>query len=130
MEPTFFAAPADFRAWLERHHDSVSELLVGVHKKGSGRPSITWPEAVDQALCFGWIDGVRRRVDDTSYTIRFTPRTATSRWSRVNVRRVGELTEAGLMRLAGEAAFAARTETGISSYEQRHAAAFDAEREA
>ena len=88
MEPTFFATPDDFRAWLEAHHDTESELLVGFHKKGSGRPSITWPESVDQALCFGWIDGVRRRIDDDSYSIRFTPRKQRSTWSAVNVRRV------------------------------------------
>ena len=74
MEPTFFATPEDFRAWLEAHHETERELLVGFYKKGSGRPSITWPESVDQALCFGWIDGVRRRIDDESYSIRFTPR--------------------------------------------------------
>src|SRR6187200_1555406 len=129
MKATFFATPRDFRAWFEAHHARASELLVGFYKKESGKPSITWPEAVDQALCFGWIDGVRRRVDETSYMIRFTPRKATSRWSMVNVRRVGELTEAGLMRPAGIAAFAARTETGTYSHEQRDAAAFDAERE-
>jgi uncharacterized protein YdeI (YjbR/CyaY-like superfamily) len=129
MEPTFFATPDDFRAWLEEHHETESELLVGFHKKGSGRPSITWPEAVDQALCFGWIDGVRRRVDETSYMIRFTPRKKASRWSLVNARRVGELREAGLMRPAGIAAFEARSETGTYSYEQRDAAAFDPERE-
>ena len=95
MEPTFFATPDDFRAWLEAHHDTETELLVGFHKKGSGRPSITWPESVDQALCFGWIDGVRRRIDDDSYTIRFTPRKPRSTWSAVNVRRVDELTELG-----------------------------------
>jgi uncharacterized protein YdeI (YjbR/CyaY-like superfamily) len=128
MEPTFFATPEEFRAWLEAHHDTETELLVGFHKKGSGRPSITWPESVDQALCFGWIDGVRKRVDDESYKIRFTPRKRASRWSRVNVERVAELTEAGLMRPSGVAAFEARTEEGTYSYEQREAA-FDADRE-
>src|ERR671935_2976804 len=115
MEPTFFATPEDFRAWLERHHDSVSELLVGFHKKGSGRPSITWPEAVDQALCFGWIDGVRRRIDEDSYRIRFTPRKPSSTWSAINVKRVAELTKLGLMRPAGVKAFEARKgdKTGI-----------------
>ena len=103
MEPVFFATPEEFRAWLEEHHATETELLVGFHRKGSGRPSITWPESVDQALCFGWIDGVRRRIDDASYMIRFTPRKRTSRWSMVNVRRVGELREAGLMRPAGSA---------------------------
>ena len=129
MEPTFFATPEDFRAWLEAHHDTATELLVGFHKKGSGRPSITWPESVDQALCFGWIDGVRRRIDDDSYSIRFTPRKQRSNWSVVNVRRVGELTELGLMRPAGLAAFERRSDdrTAIYAYEQRKAAKLDAD---
>ena len=127
MEPTFFATPEDFRAWLEEHHDTETELLVGFHKKGSGRPSITWPESVDQALCFGWIDGVRRRIDDDSYSIRFTPRKQRSTWSAVNVRRVGELTELGLMRPAGVAAFERRSDdrTAIYAYEQRKTAELD-----
>ena len=74
MQPTFFATPAAFRRWLERNHDKVHELLVGFWKKGSGKGSITWPQSVDEALSFGWIDGVRRRIDDESYSIRFTPR--------------------------------------------------------
>jgi uncharacterized protein YdeI (YjbR/CyaY-like superfamily) len=78
MDPTFFATPDAFRAWLQEHHETESELLVGFHKKGSGRPSITWPESVDQALCFGWIDGVRRRIDDDSSSIRFPPRKPSS----------------------------------------------------
>jgi uncharacterized protein YdeI (YjbR/CyaY-like superfamily) len=127
MEPTFFAAPADFRAWLERHHDSVSELLVGFHKKGSGRPSITWPEAVDQALCFGWIDGVRRRIDDARYSIRFTPRARRSTWSAVNVKRMKELIDEDLVAPAGFAAFERRADdrTAIYSYEQRRNATLD-----
>jgi uncharacterized protein YdeI (YjbR/CyaY-like superfamily) len=131
MEPTFFATPEDFRAWLEEHHEAESELLVGFHKKGSGRPSITWPESVDQALCFGWIDGVRRRIDDTAYSIRFTPRKQRSNWSAYNVKRVGELTAEGLMRPAGLAAFERRSDdrTGIYSYEGRQAAAFEPEQE-
>jgi uncharacterized protein YdeI (YjbR/CyaY-like superfamily) len=131
MAPTFFATPEEFRAWLERHHDSESELLVGFHKKGSGRPSITWPESVDQALCFGWIDGVRRRIDDASYSIRFTPRKARSNWSAVNVKRVGELTEQGLMRPAGIAAFERRSDdkTAVYAYEQRKTAELDPEQE-
>jgi len=131
MEPTFFATPDEFRAWLEKHHESETELLVGFHKKGSGRPSITWPQSVDQALCFGWIDGVRRRIDDASYSIRFTPRTARSTWSAVNVKRVAELTEQGLMRPAGVAAFERRSDdrTAIYSHERREAAAFDTEQE-
>lgn len=131
MEPTFFATPEDFRAWLEAHHDTEAELLVGFHKKGSGRPSITWPESVDQALCFGWIDGVRRRIDEHSYSIRFTPRTPRSNWSAVNVRRVGELTELGHMRPPGLAAFERRGDdrTAIYSYEQRKTAKLDADQQ-
>jgi uncharacterized protein YdeI (YjbR/CyaY-like superfamily) len=131
MEPTFFATPADFRAWLERHHQSHSELIVGFHKKGTGRPSITWSEAVDQALCFGWIDGVRRRIDDTSYSIRFTPRKARSTWSAVNIKRMKELVDEGLVAPAGLAAFERRTDdrTAIYSYEQRRAATLDPEQE-
>ena len=131
MEPTFFATPADFRAWLERHHESHSELIVGFHKRGSGRPSITWPEAVDQALCFGWIDGVRRRIDDTSYSIRFTPRKARSTWSAVNIKRMKELVEEGLVAPAGLAAFERRTDdrSAIYSYEQRKAAKLEPDQE-
>jgi uncharacterized protein YdeI (YjbR/CyaY-like superfamily) len=116
MQPLFFETPADFRRWLERHHQSEKELLVGFHRKGSGRPSITWPESVDQALCFGWIDGVRRGIDDESYSIRFTPRKARSTWSSVNIARVQELEAQGLMQPAGAAAFAARTESRSSIY--------------
>jgi uncharacterized protein YdeI (YjbR/CyaY-like superfamily) len=131
MEPTFFATPADFRAWLERHHESDSELIVGFHKRGSGRPSITWPEAVDQALCFGWIDGVRRRIDDASYSIRFTPRKARSTWSAVNIKRMKELVEEGLVARAGLAAFERRTDdrTAIYSYEQRRNAKLEPDHE-
>jgi uncharacterized protein YdeI (YjbR/CyaY-like superfamily) len=131
MEPTFFATPADFRAWLERHHESDSELIVGFHKRGGGRPSITWPEAVDQALCFGWIDGVRRRIDDASYSIRFTPRKARSTWSAVNIRRMTELVEEGLVAPAGLAAFERRTDdrTAIYSHEQRKAAKLEPDQE-
>ena len=127
MEPIFFETPAEFRAWLEEHHADEAELLVGFHKKGSGRPSMTWPESVDQALCFGWIDGVRRGIDEHSYTIRFTPRKARSTWSVVNVRRAEELIEAGLMRPAGLAAFEARTgeRSGVYSFEQKDEVAFD-----
>ncbi|HKE22529.1 MAG TPA: YdeI/OmpD-associated family protein [Bryobacteraceae bacterium] len=126
--PAFFATPADFRGWLERNHTAAKELLVGFHKKGSGSPSITWPESVDQALCFGWIDGVRRSLGDASYTIRFTPRKPGSTWSAINIARVKELTSAGLMHPAGVTAFEARQahKSAIYSYEQRHAAQFDA----
>ena len=127
LQPTFFPTPADFRAWLEAHHDQERELLVGFYKKGSGKPSITWPESVDEALCFGWIDGVRRRRDDESYTIRFTPRQARSTWSAVNIQRVQELTAQGRMHPAGRTAFAARSDdnSAIYAYEQRHDATLD-----
>ena len=131
MEPIFFATPAEFRAWLERHHADRSELLVGFHKKGSGRPSITWPESVDEALCFGWIDGVRRSLGPDAYTIRFSPRQARSTWSAVNVRRAEELIAEGRITPAGLAAFEARSgdRTGVYSYEQRHSATLDEESE-
>jgi uncharacterized protein YdeI (YjbR/CyaY-like superfamily) len=121
MEPTFFATAAQFRAWLEEHHERASELLVGYHKKASGRPSITWPESVDQALCFGWIDGVRRSLGDEAYTIRFTPRKPRSNWSAVNVARMQELVAEGLVHPAGQAAFERRSDdrTAIYAYEQR-----------
>jgi len=123
MEPTFFETPDAFRAWLEAHHAVEPELLVGFRTKSSGRPSITWDEAVDQALCFGWIDGIRRRVDTSSYTIRFTPRRKGGNWSRVNVERVARLSAGGLMRPAGTAAFESRSDdrTGVYSYENRPA---------
>jgi len=129
VEPPFFATPADFRVWLEEHHQSEGELVVGFHKKGSGRPSITWPESVEQALCFGWIDGVRRSLDDTSYTIRFTPRKPRSTWSAVNIAKVEELNERGLMHPAGLEAFEARSEdrSRTYSYEQRKSAELPAE---
>ena len=129
MEARFFASPEEWRAWLEEHHDAEREVLVGYWKRGTGRPSLTWAQSVDEALCFGWIDGVRRRIDDERYSIRFTPRTARSRWSRVNVERVAELTDAGRMRPAGRAAFEARTEEGTYSYEQQRDAALDEARE-
>lgn len=121
MKPTFFASPGDFRRWLQRNAREAQELLVGFYKTGSGKPSITWPEAVDEALCFGWIDGVRKRVDDVSYTIRFTPRKPGSIWSSVNIRRARALLEEGRMTPAGVAAFDARREnkSGVYSYEQR-----------
>src|ERR1700687_898682 len=99
-KPTFFPTPSDFRAWFQAHHDKFQELLVGFYKKDSGKPSITWPASVDAALCYGWIDGVRRRIDDVSYSIRFTPRKASSTWSTVNINRVAELTRQGLIRPA------------------------------
>jgi uncharacterized protein YdeI (YjbR/CyaY-like superfamily) len=120
VKPLFFETPEQFRAWLEEHHETESELLVGFYKKGSGRRSITWPESVDQALCFGWIDGVRRSLGDDAYTIRFTPRKRTSNWSLVNVAKVEELTARGLMAPAGLRAYEARTpeRTGVYSSER------------
>jgi uncharacterized protein YdeI (YjbR/CyaY-like superfamily) len=131
MKPTFFPGPQEFRAWLEENHEAKAELLVGLHKKGSGKPSITWPESVEQALCFGWIDGVRRSLGDESYTIRFTPRKPDSTWSKANLEKVEELKRRGLMRPAGLRAFENRREarTGIYSYEQREAAELPAEYE-
>jgi uncharacterized protein YdeI (YjbR/CyaY-like superfamily) len=131
MEPTFFATPADFRAWLERYHADADELLVGFHKKATGRPSITWQESVDEALCFGWIDGVRRGVDADSYSIRFTPRRRRSIWSTVNVDRARELIALGRMAPAGLAAFEARTEerSGVYSYERGREPRLDAAQE-
>jgi uncharacterized protein YdeI (YjbR/CyaY-like superfamily) len=121
MKPTYFRTPAAFRAWLDKHAETTSELWVGFYKKDSGKPSLTWPESVDQALCFGWIDGIRKRVDEASYTIRFTPRKPQSTWSAINIRRAQALIEAGAMRPAGRRAFEARREnrSGIYSYEQR-----------
>jgi len=130
-KPTFFRTPADFRTWLEAHHDKLREQLVGFHKKASGKPSITWPESVEVALCFGWIDGVRKSLDETSYTIRFTPRRPASTWSSININLVRKLTTQGLMDPAGLKAFAARNEkrSAIYSYEQRMSAHFTREQE-
>lgn len=121
MQITFFKTPADFRRWLARYHATLPELWVGYYKKETGKASITWPESVDEALCFGWIDGLRKRVDELSYTVRFTPRRARSIWSAVNIKRVAELTQQGRMQPAGVRAFQARTEnrSGIYAYEQR-----------
>lgn len=130
MKATFFKTAAEFRAWLETNHQRCSELSVGLYKKTSGRPSITWPEAVEQALCYGWIDGVRRRIDDDAYTVRFTPRRATSKWSAINIRRVRELTTLGQMQPAGLRTFAgAEKQSRSYSYEQRNAAKLDAAHE-
>jgi uncharacterized protein YdeI (YjbR/CyaY-like superfamily) len=128
VEPTFFATPHAWHAWLEEHHADAAEVLVGFHKRSSGIPGITWAEAVDEALCFGWIDGVRRRVDNDRYTIRFTPRTTTSTWSAVNIARVHQLTKEGRMRPAGLAAFERRSEerSAVYAYEQRKHATLDA----
>ncbi len=122
-DPAFFADAAAFRAWLAEHHAAAEELWVGFWKKGSGRPSITWPESVDQALCFGWIDGVRRSLGEDAYAIRFSPRKPSSAWSEVNIGRARALIEAGLMQPAGLAAFAGHEgRTNRYSYERERAA--------
>jgi uncharacterized protein YdeI (YjbR/CyaY-like superfamily) len=126
-DPNYFKTPAAFRAWLEKHHATAKELLVGFHKIDSGLPSMTWPQSVDEALCFGWIDGVRRRVDEQRYSIRFTPRKPGSIWSAVNIRKMEILQAQGLVLAAGLAAFAKRSETksAIYAFEQKKPAAFD-----
>jgi uncharacterized protein YdeI (YjbR/CyaY-like superfamily) len=119
MTPRFFRTPAEFRAWLENHHASTAELWVGFYKKASGKGGIGYLEAVDAALCYGWIDGIKKRVDDVSYTHRFTPRRRGSIWSAINTRRAGALRRQGLMATAGLEAFARRAEkqTAIYTYE-------------
>jgi uncharacterized protein YdeI (YjbR/CyaY-like superfamily) len=121
MNPTFFKTPSAFGKWLETHHAKSKELWVGFYKKDSGKPSITWPESVEEALCFGWIDGIRKRIDDASYQIRFTPRKPSSTWSTVNIKIAQRLIEQQRMQSAGLKAFVARTEnrSGIYAYEQR-----------
>ena len=122
--PKFFATPAQLRAWLAKHHASRVELWVGFHKKSTGRPSITWKELVDQLLCFGWIDGVRKSLDEHSYVQRVTPRRRGSIWSAINVKRAAELVEAGLMEATGLAAYEGRDpeKTNRYSSEQRSVA--------
>ncbi len=117
----FFSTPAAWRAWLEAHHGDTQELWVGFYKRASGRPSITWKEAVDGALCFGWIDGVRKSIDKISYKIRFTPRKPRSTWSAINLKRATELAGMGMLHPAGKAAFEKRSSerTATYSYEQR-----------
>ena len=131
-QPTFFGTPDDFRAWLAENHDKVQELWVGYYKKATGIPSITWPESVAQALCFGWIDGVRRAVDGESYMNRFTPRRPTSRWSQKNLDTVAELIEQGLMHPAGLAVYEQRRQDadGAYSYAERQNATLEPEQEA
>jgi uncharacterized protein YdeI (YjbR/CyaY-like superfamily) len=121
VNPRFFATPEKFRAWLAKNHGNAQELLVGFYKKGSGKRSIDWPQSVDEALCFGWIDGVRRSLGEESYTIRFTPRRASSIWSSVNIRRIEALKEMGRMMPAGLAAYERRSHdrSSIYAYEQR-----------
>jgi uncharacterized protein YdeI (YjbR/CyaY-like superfamily) len=123
MKFHFFQSQTDFRRWLEENHEQETELLVGFYKVNSGKPSMTWSESVDQALCFGWIDGLRRKIDEESYSIRFTPRRPTSVWSAVNIKKVADLTEKGLMQPAGIAAFEKRDEdkSRIYAYERKAA---------
>ena len=121
VRPKFFKDQLEFRLWLEANHDAAPELLVGFYKAASGRPSMTWSESVDQALCFGWIDGVRRRIDDISYSIRFSPRRPRSIWSAINIAKAEKLAENGLMMPAGQAAFERRAteRCAIYAYEKR-----------
>ena len=129
MEPITFETPAAFRRWLQQHHATEREVWVGYYRKSAGKPSMNWKESVDEALCFGWIDGIRKRIDHERYMNRFTPRRPGSNWSRINIDRVGELIQQGRMRPAGLRGFEARREdrSGIYSYEQRHTAAFSSE---
>ena len=129
--PRFFTTPARFRAWFEKNHTKAKELWVGFYKRDTGKPSITWPQSVDEALCFGWIDGIRKSLGEESYTIRFTPRKSTSVWSEVNTRRIAELIAEGRVLPEGLAAFGRRdpVKSGVYSYEQRMNAKLDAEQE-
>ncbi|MGA3211738.1 MAG: YdeI/OmpD-associated family protein [Terriglobales bacterium] len=129
VKPKFFPEPAAFRAWLRKNHAEVSELWVGFHKRSTGRPSMTWPESVDAALGFGWIDGVRKSVDAQSYTIRFAPRKAGSNWSLINIRRFKELKRLGLVEAPGLRAFKQgdRGKSAAYSYEQRKEARLSAD---
>jgi uncharacterized protein YdeI (YjbR/CyaY-like superfamily) len=126
--PVYFVSAADFRNWLENNHVRCTQLFVGFYKKSSGRASITYREALDEALCFGWIDGVRKSLDAEAYTIRFTPRKAESRWSAVNIKRVHELSAARRMHGSGLKAFeGAEQQKRNYSYEQRHESRLPAE---
>jgi uncharacterized protein YdeI (YjbR/CyaY-like superfamily) len=116
LQPIFFETAADFRNWFAQNHQNATELLVGFYKVGSGKPSMTWSESVDQAICFGWIDGIRKSVDEMSYTIRFTPRKPNSIWSAVNIKKVEVLTEQGLMQPAGIARFELKKESNSKIY--------------
>jgi uncharacterized protein YdeI (YjbR/CyaY-like superfamily) len=121
MKPKFFKSPAEFHEWLQKHHDKSKELFVGFYKKSSGKKSITYPEALEEALCFGWIDGVRKKIDEISYSQRFSPRKPRSIWSLINVRHVERLKNEGRMQSAGLAVYALREDkrTGIYSFENR-----------
>ncbi len=119
MDPIFFQTPTEFRKWLEKNHKKKTELIVGYYKKGTGKPSMTWSQSVDEALCFGWIDGIRRSIDNERYCIRFTPRRSTSTWSSVNIRKMDEMMKKGLVMQAGLEVFENRKEekTRVASYE-------------
>lgn len=121
MEPTFFTKQSEFRKWLEKNHKDKTELWVGYYKVGSGKQSITWSQSVDEALCYGWIDGIRKSIDENSYCIRFTPRKPTSNWSAININKVETLTKKGLMKPAGLESFANRKDakSQIYSYENK-----------
>lgn len=123
MAARFFTTQEKFREWLIQYHHTENELLVGFYKVGTKKPSMTWSESVDQALCFGWIDGVRKSIDEESYSIRFTPRKPTSIWSAINIKKMEVLTKAGLMTAAGEKAFSLRKEekSGVYSHEKEPA---------
>ena len=125
--PIFFRTPSDFRDWLTTHHADQSEQWIGFYRKHTGKPSITWPESVDEALCFGWIDGRRKSIDDRSYKIRFSPRRPNSTWSAINIRRMKELIGLERVHPAGKAAFARRSpaKSGIYAYENRGLAKLD-----
>ena len=127
MTPVYFKNQEEFRNWLEKYHKTETELLVGYYKVDSGRPSMTWSQSVDQALCFGWIDGIRRSIDKEKYCIRFTPRKPTSIWSKINIDKIGELKKKGLMRPSGIAAFNNRkkSKSGIYSFENQPATLSD-----
>jgi uncharacterized protein YdeI (YjbR/CyaY-like superfamily) len=131
-EPIYFASPDEFRAWLEEHHETETEVWVGYWKKATGKPSLVWSQAVDEALCFGWIDGVLRGIDDERHIQRFTPRKPTSNWSAINIAKVERLRAEGRMWPAGEAAFARRRDdrSAIYSYEQRKNAQLEPDEQA
>jgi uncharacterized protein YdeI (YjbR/CyaY-like superfamily) len=123
MSAVFFTTSSAFRKWLEKNHKKETELIVGFYKVGSGKPSITWSQSVDEALCFGWIDGVRKSIDEVSYCIRFTPRKPTSIWSAINIEKMEKLTAAGLMTPAGLEVFQCRKEEKSRIYSHETAPA-------
>ncbi len=120
MNPVYFENQDEFRKWLEKNHNKESEIIVGYYKVGTGKPAMTWSQSVDQAICFGWIDGIRRSLDKERYSIRFTPRRLNSIWSNVNIKKVGELKEKGLMKKPGLKVYNNRkdSKSGIYSFEK------------